>query len=127
MELWPKIKKALSEGRKLTLEVKSEKRSLDQSSIIHVIITQIARQAMHLNRKWDVDDWKRLLLHLWLKESGDYKTEHIVPALDGSGIVQLGLQTRKMSKDQASEFIEFLYAWSAEHGIDVSKVEAVPQ
>lgn len=127
MELWPKMKKALSEGKKLTLEVKSEKRSLDQSSIIHAIITQIARQALHLNRRWDVDDWKRLLLHLWYKESGDYKTEHIVPALDGSGIVQLGLQTRTLSKEQASEFIEFLYAWSAQHGIDVSKEQAVSQ
>jgi hypothetical protein len=43
----------------------------------------------------------------------------IVPSLDGSGIVQLGLQSRKLTKEQASEFVEFLYAWSTQNGVTV--------
>jgi len=31
--------------------------------------------------------------------------------------VQLGFQTRKFTKEQASEFVEWLYAWSAENGV----------
>jgi hypothetical protein len=40
-----------------------------------------------------------------------------VPSLDGSGIVQLGLQTRDFSKERAAEFIEFLEAWAADKEI----------
>jgi hypothetical protein len=40
-----------------------------------------------------------------------------MPNLSGDGIVQLGFQTRKFTKEQASEFVEWLYAWSAENGV----------
>jgi hypothetical protein len=53
-----------------------------------------------------------------LRETED-KQGKIVPNLDGTGIVQLGLQTRKFTKEQASEFVEWLYAWSANNGIDL--------
>jgi hypothetical protein len=41
----------------------------------------------------------------------------IVASLDGTGIVQLGLQSRKLTKEQGSEFIEFLFAWAAQNGV----------
>ena len=43
----------------------------------------------------------------------------IVPSLDGEGVVQLGLQSRKLTKAESAEFIEFIYAWAAQAGIDM--------
>jgi hypothetical protein len=41
--------------------------------------------------------------------------------LDSTGIVQLGIQTRKFTKEQASEFVEFLLAWCADNGIELKE------
>ena len=85
------------------------------------MIEEIAKQASHLGAKWDAEDWKRLLLNEFAKQANLFQGR-IVPSLDGSGIVQLGLQSRKLTKEQASEFVEFLLAWGAEHGITYSQV-----
>lgn len=119
MTIWEKAKPHLVAGHKFTLTIESEKRSLPQNSIIHSIIGEIAKQASHAGAKWDAEDFKRLLVHQWAKETGR-DAGHIVPSLDGTGFVQLGLQTRKFTKEEASEFVDFLYAWAAQNGIEIS-------
>jgi hypothetical protein len=114
--LWPKVKEALAAGRKLTLEIKPASKSRDQEEKYHAIIGDIAKQAQHMGAKWSPEDWKRLLVDQFIKYQG-LNGAMIVPNLDGTGIVQLGFQTRKFTKEQASEFVEFLLAWSAENGI----------
>jgi hypothetical protein len=86
------------------------------------MIDEIAQQASHLGAKWDAEDWKRLLVNQFIKEMNGVGGSKIIPSLDGTGIIQLGFQTRKFTKEQASEFVEFLHAWGAEHGIVYSKV-----
>jgi len=114
--LWPKVKEALASGKQLTLEIKNASRSCPQNSKYHAMIEEIAQQASHLGAKWDAEDWKRLLLNEFAKQA-NLPQGRIVPSLDGSGIVQLGQQTRKFTKEQASEFVEWLHAWGAEHGV----------
>jgi hypothetical protein len=114
--LWPKVKEALASGKQLTLEIKATSRSSPQNSKYHAMIEEIARQASHLGAKWDEEDWKRMLVWQFCKESGQNEGK-IVPSLDGTGIVQLGQQTRKFTNEQASEFVEWLHAWGAEHGV----------
>jgi hypothetical protein len=46
-----------------------------------------------------------------------------VPSLDGSGVVQLGLQSRSLSRADASEFIEYLIAWGVDQGVIFSDHE----
>jgi len=117
--LWPKVKAALAAGRKLTLEVKDAKRSNEQNEKFHAIIGDIAKQAQHLGAKWDAEDWKRLLVDKFMREH--WQTDlTIIPNLDSTGIVQLGIQTRKFTKEQASEFVEFLQAWAAENGVTLN-------
>jgi hypothetical protein len=41
----------------------------------------------------------------------------VLPNLDNTGIVQLGFQTRNFTKEQASEFVEWLHSWGANNGI----------
>ena len=115
---WEKITKALDAGKHLTMEIKLVSKTREQEEKYHAMIGDIAKQAKHLGAKWSSEDWKRLLVDQFLRETENIQGK-IVPNLDGTGIVQLGLQTRKFTKEQASEFVEWLYAWSAENGIDL--------
>ena len=121
VNLWPKVLTALSAGKQLTLEIKTANRSCQQNAKYHAMIDEIAQQAQHLGSKWDAESWKRLLVDQFLKNSGQ-KTGVVIPNLAGDGIVQLGMQTRDFTKEQASEFVEWLFAWGAEHGITYSKI-----
>jgi hypothetical protein len=116
--LWPQIKAALQAGHKLELTIKREAKSRDQEEMYHAIIGHIAKQASHLGAKWSAEDWKRFLVWQFAKEVG-ISTGKLVPSLDGTGIVQLGIQTRKFTKDQASQFTEWLLAWAAQNGIEI--------
>ena len=114
--VWPKVKEALASGKHLTLEIKAANKSRDQEEKYHAMIGEIAKQAQHLGSKWDAESWKRLLVWQFCNDTG-MDAGKIIPSLDGSGIVQLGQQTRKFTKEQASEFVEWLHAWGAEHGV----------
>lgn len=119
--VWPKVKEALQAGKQLTLEIKQVNKSRDQEEKYHAMIGEIAKQAQHLGAKWDAESWKRLLVDQFCREN-DIKTGVVIPNLSGDGIVQLGFQTRKFTKEQASEFVEWLNAWGAEHGITYSQI-----
>jgi len=115
---WDKIKKALDSGKHLTMEIKLANKSREQEEKYHAMINDIAKQAQHLGAKWSAEDWKRLLVDQYLREVDEVQSK-IIPNLDGTGIVQLGFQTRKFTKEQASEFVEWLYSWSANNGINL--------
>ena len=114
--LWPKVITALQAGKQLTLEIKQANKSREQEKLYHELIGQIAKQAQHMGSHWDAESWKRLLVDQFCREN-DIKTGAVIPNLSGDGIVQLGFQTRKFTKEQASEFVEWLHAWGAEHGV----------
>ena len=116
--LWDKMKPVLESGVELTVEVSRPNRSLQQNAMYHSIILAIAKQSRHLGSTWDADSWKRLLVDAYTKELGQ-NTGQVIPNLAGDGIVQLGLQTRKFTKQQASEFTEWLIAWCAQNGVTI--------
>lgn len=115
---WDKIAQALNAGKHLTMEIKLASKSREQEEKYHAMINDIAKQAQHLGAKWSSEDWKRLLVDQFLRETENIQGK-IVPNLDGSGIVQLGIQTRKFTKEQASEFVEWLYYWATNNGINL--------
>ena len=114
--IWPKVKEAIKGGKHLSLEIKAVNKSREQEEKYHAMIGDIAKQASHLGSKWDAESWKRLLVDQFLRENGMYNGK-ILQNLDGTGIVQLGFQTRNFTKEQASDFVEWLHAWGAENGI----------
>jgi hypothetical protein len=118
--LWPKVREALVFGRKLTLEIKDAIKSREQEEKYHAIIGDIAKQAQHMGAKWDAESWKRLLVWQFCKEK-QIDAGKIVPSLDMTGVVQLGQQTRKFTKEQASEFVEFLQAWATDNGVTLNE------
>jgi len=118
--LWPKVKESLKSGKKLVLEINQQSKSREQEEKYHAIISDIAKQAQHMGAKWGAEDWKRLLVDAYCVEKG-VPSGRVVPSLDMTGIVQLGQQTRKFTKEQASEFVEFLLAWCANNGIELKE------
>jgi hypothetical protein len=118
--LWPKVKEVLASGRQLTLEIKPPSKSRDQERKYHAILRDIAQQSQHMGSVWDAEDWKRLLVWQFCKDN-ELDSGKVVPSLDMTSVVQLGQQTRKFTKEQASEFVDFLTAWCAEHGVTLNE------
>lgn len=123
-KIWPKVKDTLKAGKALRMEIKAESRSDEQNAKYHAMLSEIAVQAQHMGAKWDAESWKRFLVYEFCKQLG-LPQGQIVPSLDGSGIVQLGLQTRDFSKERAAEFIAFLEAWAADKEIIFKNVDKV--
>jgi len=121
-KIWPKVKDTLKAGKALRMEIKAESRSDEQNAKYHAMLSEIAVQAQHMGAKWDAESWKRFLAYEFCKQLG-LPQGQIVPSLDGSGIVQLGLQTRDFTKERAAEFIEFLEAWAADKEIIFKSVD----
>ena len=116
-DLWPKIKETLQAGKQLRLEIKKVRRSTDQNQMFHALFNKISLEMAKVGSSWDVDDWKRLLIDAWANETGR-KIGRVVPSLDGQRVVQLGAQSHKFTKEEGSEFIEWLLAWMTEKGIE---------
>ncbi len=120
LAVWNIVKETLYAGKKVVLEITEEKRSNPQNKKFHAIIGQIASQAQHAGSKWEVEDWKRFLLDQFAQDRGIMGGE-VVQSLDGARVVQLGLQSRKFSKAEGADFIEWLLMWSATNGIDIKE------
>lgn len=108
---------AAPEGHVVTLSEPVKKR--EQEEKYHAMIGDIAKQCTFMNRKWSGEEWKRLLIDAYVRVARDNaKAEgkpdpfsgqgEIVPALEGGGFVQLGIQSRRFKVKQAAEFIEYL-------------------
>ena len=119
LTLWGRMKPVLDSGKRLILEIKAESKTRDQEEMYHALIGKIAKQAEHQGAKWDAESWKRFLVDQWAADS-NRKAGRVVASLDGERVVQLGLQTRKFSKEEGGEFIEFLFAWAAQNGVDLA-------
>lgn len=117
--LWPKVKESLKSGKKFMLEIKEQSKTRDQERLYHAIISDISKQAQHMGAKWEAEDWKRLLVDQFMRQH--LEVTKVIPNLDNNGIVQLGFQTRNFTKEQASEFVEFLLAWCVENGIELKE------
>ena len=100
--------------------LKPSSRTGEQNKLFHSILGQIAKQATHLGSKWTIDDWKRLHLYNWHRERG-IRPSQLVQALEGDGLVQLGLQSSKLTKEEAIEFTEYLMYWCAKNGVEIDQ------
>lgn len=101
----------------LRAQYKDDVRSLDQNALMWVLLGDISKQL-----EWPVDgrlqklttdDWKDILT------AGLTKEQRIAQGVSG-GFVMLGSRTRRMSKPQMGELIEFIYYFMAEKGVQLS-------
>lgn len=93
------------------IEFKETKRSIPQNDRMWAMLTDIARQAKHLGKKYTTDQWKVLFMHACGNEV------QFLPALDGQGFIPWGNRSSDLSKGEMTDLIEFMFAWGAENGI----------
>ena len=106
--------------------IDAPKRSTEQNEKMHAMIGDIAKCAPFMGKLINRDDMKRLLVDAFAKVMRDAGTPlhhdgRVVPSLDGERVVQLGIQTKDFRVREASEFVEYLYAFGAENGVTWSE------
>lgn len=106
----------------MVVRISPPQKKREQEEKYHAMIGDIARQVEYAGRKWDSEDMKRLLIDEFAEEMRQAGTplhhdSRVVPSFDGRRIVQLGIQTRQFYVKEASDFIEYLFAFGAQHGV----------
>ena len=113
MALWATLKPFLLQGQRFELEIKPERRNTEQNALLHALLTEISRNVEWGGKKWDVEDWKRLLTAAWLRTRKEAAI--FVPAVDGAGFDILYRRTSQLTKGECAELIDYIQAWKAEH------------
>lgn len=90
-----------------------DKRTLEQNSMLHDLLTDISRQVPWYGRSLTIDAWKDVLTAAYRTSKHELE---IVPGLDG-GFVMLGMHTSKMTKAELSDLIELALAFGAEKNV----------
>lgn len=102
--------------------MKPDIKSRDQEKMYHSIIGQIAKQAKLHGSRWTAESWKRFLIDQWAHESGEMnRISKIMPSIDGERVVQLGHQSRRFTKEQATSFTEWLLYWANTNGVKIDE------
>lgn len=92
-----------------------QQRSVEQNSRLHALLQDIAEQKDWAGRKWDVEQWKRILVGGFCRSQGE--SVEIVPAIDGHGVEVLYRHTSRMSKQEMAELISYIEAWAIDQGV----------
>lgn len=125
--VWAWIKAMTVAGHRLVLEIRPESRRANHNRHFHSLIGQIAKQlGERVPDLADAEDAKRILISAfridtrndtdlapeWAK-FGDVRMGY---GLRGE-VVLMGIQSRDFTIKLARAFIEWLYAFGAEHGV----------
>jgi hypothetical protein len=96
------------------------RRNADQNAKFHAMLGDFAKQLTFVDRKFDIESWKRLTVDQFEVEI-DGKPSLAVPSLDFQRVVTLGSQTRNFSVKKALNYIDWLYAYGIDHGVRFSR------
>jgi hypothetical protein len=109
VSVWHTVKEALGAGKRLTLEVKPEKRSDLQNKLLWALLGDVSRQVVWHGQKLESGEWKDVF-------TAALKRQKVVPGLEG-GFVVLGTSTSRMTKQELSELVELILAFGAERDV----------
>jgi hypothetical protein len=110
---WPLIKAMLIAGHRMVVEVKPETRSLEQNARLWALLTEVSEQVDWYGKRLTPEEWKHLFTASLRKLS-------VVPNLEGTGFVALGLSTSKMTRAEMSDLQTLIEAFGAERGVQFS-------
>jgi hypothetical protein len=99
------------------VRVKEPTRSLDQNSRMWALLADISQQVEWYGKRLTPEDWKHVF-------SASLRKLTVVPNLDGTGFVALGLSTSRMSKRELGDLMTLIEAFGAERGVEWSEMEA---
>lgn len=90
-------------------------RNLEQNAKLWAMLHDISEQVEWYGRKLTAEDWKNVF-------SASLRKLDVVPNLEGSGFVALGLSTSKMGKREFADLIELITAFGSERNVKWSEV-----
>lgn len=93
------------------VEFKASKRSLPQNDLMWALLTEVSEQFAHMGKKYDPAQWKAIFLHGFGREVS------FLPSLDGKTFLPIELSSSDLSKDEMTDFIEFILKEGAERGV----------
>lgn len=102
------------EGYSVTIA--EPRRNLDQNARMWAMLADISGQVDWYGKRLTPEDWKHVF-------SSSLRRLEVVPNLDGTGFVALGLSTSRMSKREMSDLIELMFAFGAERDVEWTEPE----
>ena len=85
------------------------KRSLEQNALLWKLLTDLSNQVDWYGHKLTKEDWKCVM-------SSALHQARVVPNIDGTGFVSIGLYTSKMSVKEMNDLITLIQAFGSERG-----------
>jgi hypothetical protein len=112
------------DGWAVTVQPPKKSRPLEEK--YHAMIGDIADQTEYAGKRWDREDMKRIMIDEFadaMRKSGTplHHDGRLIPSQDGTRVIQLGMQSRDFYKGEGRQFVEFLYAWGNELGVQWSE------
>ena len=93
------------------VRVEPPTRSLEQNARLWALLAEVAEQVVWHGRKLDSESWKHIF-------SSSLRKMDVVPNLEGTGFVALGLSTSKMSIREMADMQTLIEAFGAQHGVE---------
>jgi sulfite reductase beta subunit-like hemoprotein len=112
--LWNQIKPHLIAGWRLKVTVEQETRTTEQNARMWAMLSEISRQVEWYGKRLSPEDWKHVF-------SASLRKLQVVPNIDGTGFVALGMSTSRMTKGELSELMQLIEAFGAERGVKFSE------
>ena len=92
------------------VRVSEPTRTSAQNALLWSRLHDIADQVEWHGKRLSAEDWKHLF-------SSSVRRLQVVPNLDGTGFVALGLSTSKMSKRELADLLTLIEAFGSERGV----------
>jgi len=106
---WEQAKRLIADGKRLTLELRPEKRSDAQNRRLWSMLTDISEQVEWHGHRLTSEEWKDVF-------SAALKRTKVVPGLDG-GFVVCGQSTSRMTKAEMAELQMLMEAFGAQREV----------
>lgn len=120
-EIWPSLKAELMAGNKMILEIRPEKRNIQQNALLHALIAQLS-----LRKEWDgekrsIEVWKQIMVAGWMIATN--RKALCLSSPENNDTIFIYQRTSTLSKPDFAELIEYIYSWAAQNGIELQKMD----
>lgn len=115
-DLWAQAKPYLIAGHRLVVEIRPQTRSNEQNARMWAMLAEISDQVQWYGKKLSPQDWKHVF-------TASLRKLDVVPNIDGTGFVALGMGTSQMTKAEFSDLMELIQAFGAERGVRFQETE----
>lgn len=119
----------VSHGWRVMITEEKPDKTRDQEEKYHAMIGDIKKSGKFMfmgHTDWSKEDIKRLLIDAFARIRQSMgnplrNAPRMVPSLDGNGVVYLNPRSRDFSREEASDFIEYLYSYGSELNVKWSE------